>query len=55
MNHEEREAYAARLMAVLQGDEPASMLTDPACRHRVIHAPPPARPRAHPSPPRRRP
>jgi hypothetical protein len=26
----------------------------PTCRHRVIHAPPPARPRAHPSPPRRR-
>jgi hypothetical protein len=27
----------------------------PTCRHRVIHAPPPARPRAHPSPPWRRP
>jgi hypothetical protein len=25
----------------------------PTCRHRVIHAPPPARPRAQPSPPRR--
>ena len=34
---------------------PACGYAIPSCVHRVIHAPPPARPRAHPSPPWRRP
>ena len=44
MNHEEREAYAAQLMAVLQGDEPATMLTEtgtiePPPGHELIDVP----------------